>query len=33
LKTMFQSLNAKFNLEDQHGLTQEQFLSVIPQPP
>lgn len=33
LKAMFESLDTKFNLMDQYGLTQEQFLSVIPQSP
>jgi signal recognition particle receptor subunit beta len=33
LQTMFQSLNAKFNLTDQYGLTQDQFLSVVPKSP
>lgn len=33
LKAIFQSLDTKLNLTDQYGLTQAQFLSVIPQPP
>lgn len=32
LKTMFESLDQSYNLADRHGLTKEQFLSIVPPP-